>query len=89
MRYTGRVDLSKATKEELLAIIEKIPRRWLIRSFREDLEKELHALREDRLLTRMHELVALMPNAANREEWLRLQDEFTVVDRKLSKLQGV
>ena len=88
MSYTGRVDLSKATKEELLALINRASHRWFLAEFQENLERELHLMREDQLLSRMKEIVSLLPKAASHEEWLKLQDEFTAVDKKLSKLQG-
>jgi hypothetical protein len=88
MNYTGRVDLSKATKEDLLAIMELIPKHWLLRDFREAMERELHRMREERLLKRMNEICELT-KTANREERLMLHNEFTVVNNKLSKLQGV
>lgn len=87
MSDTGRVDLSKATKEELLAIIKFIPKHYLIRDFREVLERELHSLRVERLLKRMNQICELT-KTADREERIKLHNEFTVVNNKLSKLQG-
>lgn len=88
-----RIPLEKATKEELIAAIEKLT----IFGQRDKAEREIYFLRVDRLLAEMQRCRELMVenlqkgasfNSLRHKRWTDAYDRFQKINNELAKLHG-
>lgn len=81
------IELRNATKEELLTIIEGVSGWWRSKAeLHAELKYNLVRLREERLLTRMKQIVAELKTVESVARMRELHDEYTKVNRALDRL---
>ena len=78
--------INTATRAELLALIDLIPRHYHLPTFVRDLEWELRRMRETFYLDQMDAATKAMKDA-DHESWFRLQVRWMKANKALSRLQ--